>query len=526
MKKDIPSMITRADRFKVILIGEGVLVGAAAGIVVLLYRVALECAGMWLNKILVFAGQSALYTAGWFAVLMLMAWVVSRLVKFEPMISGSGIPQLKGEMTGNFNVNWLKVLPAKFAGGFLCLLGGLALGREGPSIQLGAMVGKGLSKALDRGKTEEKFLLTCGASAGLAAAFHAPLAGVMFSLEEIHKNFSVSVLVSVMTASLTADFLCTMILGTDSVFAFEIAGALPHQYYWMLLLLGVILGVLGAFYNWFTLKVQELYNKAKFLNTFTKTAIPFMCAGILGFTVPELLGSGHALVEELAGGQMALSVIMLMFIGRFVFSAVSFGSGAPGGIFFPLLVLGGFIGGGFAAAAVEYFGLDPLYVNNFIMLAMAGYFAAIVRAPLTGIILIFEMTGSLNQMLSLSVVSVTAYITAELLKSVPIYESLLDRILERQKNHEEDDAGNEVESVTRQKVLSEFVVAQGSESVGKAISDVKWPDRCLLVAVQRGTQEIIPKGKTMLQAGDVIVVMNDERDAAEIYEDMTKLTEA
>ena len=158
---------------------------------------ALPISGEWLDGILAFAGKSPVRIAGWFAVLLVLAAIVAKLVTYEPMISGSGIPQLEGEMTGKLDQVWWKVLPAKFFGGFLCLLGGLALGREGPSIQLGAMVGKGVSRGLDRGKTEEKFLLTCGASAGLSAAFHAPLAGVMFSLEEVHKNFSVSVLLSV-----------------------------------------------------------------------------------------------------------------------------------------------------------------------------------------------------------------------------------------------------------------------------------------------------------------------------------------
>ena len=140
-----------------------------------------------------------------------MAVLVGRLVKWEPMISGSGIPQVEGEVLGKLSQNWKRVLPAKFAGGFLCLLGGLSLGREGPSIQLGAMGGQGVSRLLDRGKTEERYLMTCGASAGLAAAFHAPLAGVMFALEEIHKGFSVSLLISVMTASVTADYICSHI---------------------------------------------------------------------------------------------------------------------------------------------------------------------------------------------------------------------------------------------------------------------------------------------------------------------------
>ncbi|MCH1983387.1 chloride channel protein [Ruminococcus sp. OA3] len=515
MKKDTTSTIKRAERFQIILIGEGILVGAAAGLVVMLYRICLEKAGEWLPVILDNAKQSPLRMAGWFLILLLLAFTVGRLLKCEPMISGSGIPQLEGEMTGKLDQKWWRVLPAKFLGGFLCLLGGLALGREGPSIQIGAMVGKGISKGMDRGRTEERFLLTCGASAGLSAAFHAPLAGVMFSLEEVHKNFSVSVLLSVMTASLTADFLCSAILGSESVFQFGIENALPQRYYWMILLLGVILGLLGAFYNWFTLKVQMLYSNAKFLNSTMKLMIPFICAGILGFTCPELLGSGHALIEHLTANDALLGTVLLILAGRFVFSAVSFGSGAPGGIFFPLLVLGGFIGGAYATAGVQYFGMDPVYINNFVLLAMAGYFAAIVRAPLTGIILIFEMTGSLSQMLSLSIVSVMAYITATLLRSKPIYESLLERLLKKQ--------GQTVSEEQGQKMLVNYVVHHGSRLEEVLISEIDWPRNCLLVAIQRGTEELIPKGRTKLLAGDVIVTMMDERDHAAVHDKMERL---
>ena len=207
--------------------------------------------------------------------------------------------------------------------------------------------------------------------------------------------------------------------------------------------------------------------------------------------------------------------VLFLLIGRFIFSAVSFGSGAPGGIFFPLLVIGGYIGGAFATISVQYFGLNPMYINNFVLLAMAGYFAAIVRAPLTGIILIFEMTGSLSQMLSLSVVSIVAYVVAILMKSKPIYESLLERLLQKR--------GESVTDETGEKVLANFVVKQGSSIEEELIRDVKWPDNCLLVAIQRGTDEIIPKGKTKLQAGDLIVTMTDERDMGVIHEKMEAL---
>ncbi len=116
------------------------------------------------------------------------------------------------------------------------------------------MAGKGVSRLTKRGITEEKFLLTCGASAGLSAAFHAPLAGVMFSLEELHKSFSVSLLVSAMCSSVTADFISAQFLGFEPVFRFQLSQELPVQYYWALLLLGLILGLLGVFYNKTTLE--------------------------------------------------------------------------------------------------------------------------------------------------------------------------------------------------------------------------------------------------------------------------------
>lgn len=507
--------MNRVKNFPVLMIGEGLLVGAVAGIVVLLYRILLTYAGTWLNAVLDYTRHSPWKMLGWFAVLILLAFLVAMLVTWEPMISGSGIPQLEGEMGGRLDQTWWKVLPAKFVGGFLSLFAGLSLGREGPSIQLGAMTGKAVSRCFCLGKTEEKYLLTCGASAGLAAAFNAPLAGVLFSLEEIHKNFSVSVLISVMTASITADFLTSTILGREPVFQFAVGGNLPQKYYWMILILGVILGVLGAFYNWFTLKVQSLYQKSARMSTAAKLLIPFLLAGVLGYTMPEILGSGGNLVTLLTGKGMLIGTACLILIIKFIYSAVSFGSGAPGGIFFPLLVLGALIGGVFGMTCVNTVGLPPEYVNNFILLAMAGYFTAIVRAPLTGIILIFEMTGSLSQLLSLATISIVAYIVATLLKSEPIYESLLERILKRQGVHHPEPTG--------EKILSEYVIMHGSDIEGHTIAEVSWPEYSLIVAVQSQGKEVIPRGNTMLMASDTIVIMSEEHNFPLVHDEMRRL---
>ena len=427
MKKN--DMWKRARRIPVMLITEGLCVGLIGGFIVLLYRVALTFAGNWLIKILSYIKGNPFRCAVWFLILMALAWIVGRLVKWETMISGSGIPQVEGEVSGRLSQNWKRVLPAKFAGGFLCMLGGLSLGREGPSIQLGAMAGQGISRALGRGKREEKFLMTCGASAGLSAAFHAPLAGMMFAVEEIHKTFSIPILLPVMTASVTADYIASYILGLDPVFHFQITEYLPQNYYWLLILLGILVGVSGVFYNWGMLKAQELYHKIPFLKETGRLLIAFLTAGVLGLVMPSVLGSGSGLIVSLTKGEMVLGMVVLTLVVKFLFSAVSFGSGAPGGIFFPLLILGALLGAVFAMTGAEFFGLDPVYINNFVLLGMTGFFTAIVRAPLTGIILLFEMSGSISQMLSLSIVSVTAYIVATLMRSEPIYDSLLKRIL-------------------------------------------------------------------------------------------------
>lgn len=497
------------------LILEGLLVGVAAGAAAIIYRLLLGYAEDILQWVLGFCRQQPWAAAGWFAVLLLMALCVGGLLKWEPMISGSGIPQVEGELAGHLNQSWWRVLIAKIAAGTLCILGGLSLGREGPSIQLGGMAGKAVSKGLRRTKVEERHLITCGASAGLAAAFNAPLAGIMFSLEEVHKNFSVAVLFSVMTASVASDFVSKYVFGLSPVFQFSVDSFIPLSCYWLIVILGVLLGLGGAAYNKATLKTQDLYGKIKWLKPHFRPVIPFLLAGILGFTLPQVLGSGHHMVDLLTNGSLLPSGVLILLLAKFLFSIISFGSGAPGGIFFPLLILGAYIGGAFGMTTVSWLGLDPSLVNNFIILAMAGFFTAIVRAPITGIVLITEMTGTLNHLLSLTVVSVVAYITADLLKSAPIYDSLLERILKKQKIS--------IEGSTADKVLVEAVIQLGSGLEKKSLGGIRWPEGCLIVAIKRGEKEIIPHGNTVLFPSDTLIALVNDTDSANVKTELDAL---
>lgn len=158
--------------------------------------------------------------AAWFACLCVLAYLLYRLTKHEPMAGGSGIPQVKGVILGLMRFNWFRILYVKLTAGILGLGAGLSLGREGPSIQLGAVTAQGASRFLGRSRMEERYLITSGASAGLATAFNAPLAGVIFSLEEIHRNFSAVVLLPAMTAALTATFISRLIFGRAPIFSF------------------------------------------------------------------------------------------------------------------------------------------------------------------------------------------------------------------------------------------------------------------------------------------------------------------
>ena len=330
---------------------------------------------------------------------------------------------------GKIHTNWLRVLLLKFFGGIMAIGSGLALGREGPSIQLGGMVGKGFSRFSGRLKSEERMLISAGSGAGLAAAFGAPLAGVVFVLEELRKDFDPKVLLSTMAAAVTSEYVSSFIFGLDPVFTVFALSKPTLNDYWMILILGVLLGAIGVLYNKAIALSQDLQGKIK--PAWLKALIACIMVVVMAKLYPECLGSGHSLVEETGFGLYSAEAIVLLLAVRFIYSVYSFGTGAPGGIFLPLLVLGALAGGAFTSVVSPLVGLPVGNEAFYVVLGMAGLFAAIVRAPLTGIILISEMTGTLSSLLPLSLVALVSYLTAEVLGGEPVYDQLLERILSK-----------------------------------------------------------------------------------------------
>ena len=495
--------------FRLAIVAEGIVAGALAGIVVVFYRFALEKALGFAKYMYSLQLEKIWLIPIWFVLLICGGLLVGFLLKKEPMVSGSGIPQVEGILHNKLDMSWWRVMLGKLAGGIICIGAGLSLGREGPSIQIGAAAGQGFSKLFKRVRLEEKFMITCGASAGLSAAFNAPLAGAMFALEELHKNFSPIVMVSSLAASLTADFVSKEFFGMKPVFNFRQLNPIPLDKYLLLILLGILVGLLGILFNKSIFKAQDIYAALKMPQQ-AKPVIPFVLAGIVGLFLPEVLGGGHELINSLAVTDFSLKMLALLIAVKFLFTMASFGSSAPGGIFLPLLALGALFGALYGSLLQDVFGLNGNFAANFAILGMAGYFSAIVKAPITGCILITEMTGSFSHLLSVGLVCLVAYMTADVLNSRPIYEALLERLLNKGKWKPE--TGKE------KKAVIETAVCMGSLLDGKRIREMDWPARCLVVGIKRGDTEFIPNGDTKIAAGDYLIILADEADAREIRE--------
>lgn len=492
---------------------EGIAVGIIAGTVVGTFRWLLTTAEQMRRKLVIYANGSYEGMIVAFLLLFLIALLVSLLLKFEPEIGGSGIPQIEGEMKGQLDQNWARTLVGKLAGCVLAISGGLALGREGPSIQIGAMLGKGLARTRGVGLTEERMLITAGAGAGLSAAFGAPLAGALFALEELHRNFSAGVLITTLSASVASDFVTANILGVVPVFNFDIEYRLPLKFYWAVLILGILLGLLGVLYNKTIDFMQNMFSKIKIQGV--RIGIMMFVAFLLIFIFPSALGSGSSLVTEVSAGRMTLTGIMIMLLLKYLFSTASFGSGAPGGIFLPLLVLGALIGGMYCRFLGIAFDLDQKYITSFVLMAMTGYFAAIVRAPVTGIILLTEMTGNFYSLLAMSLTSLIAYVVADLVGAQPIYDQLLRKRMGKSDSVEnvsinESDRGGYED----RKVIITTDVIIGSYMVGKTLSKINLPSGSLVVSIKRDGEEIIPGGMTVIQAGDVLEILCKNSDIA------------
>ncbi|MCW8348491.1 H(+)/Cl(-) exchange transporter ClcA [Vibrio sp. ZSDZ65] len=364
--------------------------------------------------------------------------------KFAPEAAGSGIPEIEGAMDNIRPVRWWRVLPVKFFGGLGALGSGMVLGREGPTVQMGGNIGRMVTDIF-RVKDDDSrhTLLASGAAGGLAAAFNAPLAGIMFVVEEMRPHFRYSLISikAVLISAVAATIVFRSINGQGAVISMPQYDSPSMQVLWLFLVLGALFGIFGVAFNRLVTLFQDLFVKLhkndlkRFLLTGSVIGGIF---GLLLLYVPELTGGGIGLIPEITNGDFGAGFLFILFIGRVFTTLICFGSGAPGGIFAPMLALGTSFGYAFGLMAQLIFPDLPIEPGVFAIAGMGALFSATVRAPITGILLVIEMTNNYYLILPLIITALGATIIAQMLGGQPIYSQLLHRTLKNTKLKQED----------------------------------------------------------------------------------------
>jgi CIC family chloride channel protein len=354
------------------------------------------------------------------------------VIRFAPLAEGSGIQHVEAVFSGEAEEAPPPIVPIKFFGGLLALGSGLALGREGPTVQMGAALGWLISHRLINDDQDRKVIGAAGAGAGLAVAFNAPLGGSIFVFEELTGSITPWLLVATLTAALVGVWIMRLMLGNGLDFAVRQVSFIEAWSIGPFLALGALLGAVGTLYNVTVvglLHFADRLDRFPHLSSTNRAAIIGAMVGLAAWFAPAVVGGGNMLTQAILADRYAIGGLLVVFLARFLLGPWSYAAGAPGGLFAPLLVLGASSGALFAGVLNHFFPLPGFPPIAFAVVGMAAMFSASVRAPLTGIVLTIEMTGRGDLTLALLGASLAAMLVAILLQSEPIYETLKRRML-------------------------------------------------------------------------------------------------
>lgn len=477
------------------LVFDGIIVGIFAGTLSSAFRFPLEKLAEVRNDFLTHTDM--IWMVSWFIVLLVMAYLVYLLLKWAPLSGGSGIPQIEGEMMGLFDMRAPRILIAKYLGGSLTSLAGFSVGREGPSIQVGGAAGKIVSRFFKRDTREERLLISAGAASGLTAAFNAPISGAIFIFEEVHKSFFSLLLIPTFTATLITNYIASLIFGLEPTLGFTIFKPVPLNYFPPLVALGVFIGIIGVIFNKTLLYFKRIFDNTT-LEKPLQLMLTFFAVGCVSYMSLDLIGGGNSLIAQIShdGPRFTIAFLLFLVVGKLVLTAFCYGCGAQGGIFLPILVIGASAGALFYKILFALGLLPPDYLGNFVLVAMGGIMAAAMRTPLLSILLVLEMTQSFENTYALGVCTIVAYLTAELLKEAPIYDSLLELMSTHTK----------VRSTEEQTIFPARISCISS-FCGKSIGEIKGDTgRYTIISIKRQAKHMIPQDDIVIQPEDLLYI--------------------
>ena len=409
-------------RSKIIL--QAILVGLISGLLVVLFKVCInKLFALIQNYISQFDLIHKLFI---FPIITTFGGLISGILvyKFAPETKGSGIPFVKMVMARMGNITRVRSIVVKFIAGVAGIGTGLSLGREGPSVQLGAGAGALVGKMFKMRGTDQGKLIASGAGSAIGATFNAPIAGTIFVLEELVNKFSASLLFPVLVATVTASSVARHFLGNNPSFTIPyITHDLSFEGISVCIILGIVAGFLGVAFAKIIYKNNEFFEKMDKIPNWLKPAIAGFGIGVIGIFIPYVLGSGNLSVDLLLQHKLALSVVVLVFAVKFFVTPFCFGSGAAGGIFLPMLMLGSFLG--YIVASI--FNMFGFHVDVVVMamIGMGAFLASVARTPITAVVMVFEMTAGYTHILPIMLSAAIADLIAEKLNHRPIYASLI-----------------------------------------------------------------------------------------------------
>lgn len=401
--------------FKSEIIIQSILVGLTAGLLVVLFRVSIGAIFEFIQKT----------TADFrllFPIIMAVGGLISGFVvyKFAPEAKGSGIPYVKASLLHLGNLTRVRSIFVKFFGGLASIGTGMSLGREGPSVQLGAGCGALIGKLFKQ--TDKDKLIAAGAGSAIAATFNAPVAGTIFVLEELMQKFNSSILFPVLIATVAASSLSRYLLGNNTSFLIPTLDKNLNINIFVCLFAGAICGILGVLFSKLIHYNNDLFLKIK-IKPYYKPMIAGFFVGIIGLFFPLILGSGNLSVDILFQHKIPIIMVIIVFLLKFFATPFCFGSGAVGGIFLPMLMLGAYLGY-ICGYIANSFGIEiNLVVIS--LIGMAAFLSSVARTPITATVMVFEMTGGYDFILQIMLACAIADIVAEKLNHKPIYSELI-----------------------------------------------------------------------------------------------------
>lgn len=362
------------------------------------------------------------------------ALVGAILVRMSPRSAGSGIQDVEAVFHHEMPLPPLSVVPGRFIGGLASIGSGMVLGREGPTVHLAAALGVGAGRAARLDDDDLTVMQTAMSGAGLAVAFNAPVGGAVFVLEEVARSANYRLIVPTVLGVASAIVCSRAVIGDQPDFAVQDIAGPPLFTLPLFLVFGVVIGLAGALYNSLIVALFRASRRLTRVPVLVRATVIGALIGLALYVDPLAVGGGDALTQMLlAGHAFALPVLLMYIVMRFVAGPLSYAAATPGGLFAPLLALGALFGTAFGHLAQLFVpGLGTQFVVAMAIVGMSTMFASAVRAPLTGIALIIEMTAITTVTVPMLLAGGAAVVTAMLVKSPPIYDSLRAIMLGRE----------------------------------------------------------------------------------------------